>query len=349
MTQETTGMEFSFFLSAFMPDAAYGAKRLYADLVEQAVTAERLGYGAVAIPEHHLINILMVPSPLQMAVKIASVTRRLKLITSVVVLPIRDMRILAGEIAQAHMLTDERLVVGVGRGAFPWETGQLGTPLEATREKFDESLAVLEALLEREEVVWDGKYYKFGPITAMPRPSSPIPIMIASVSPEGIYHAARRGYHVQTTPLSGAHDVLVKQVEAFRRGKEEAGAAGKHIRLSLQRGIYAAKDAADARDKVALANEYYKRFDNIKGPGVVKGGMIEPLPRRQSLEELASNLLIGAPQHLVDQLAIYAELGIDEVFCPCGYGQSQGETLEMMHRFAAEVMPHFRSGLRALG
>ena len=36
-----------------------------------------------------------------------------------------------GEIVQAHMLTDERLVVGVGRGAFPWETGQLGTPLEA--------------------------------------------------------------------------------------------------------------------------------------------------------------------------------------------------------------------------
>jgi len=163
---------------------------------------------------------------LQLAVKIAALTKRVELITAVVVLPIRDMRILAGEIVQAHMLTDERLVVGVGRGAFPWETARLGTPLEATREKFDESLAVLQALLTREEVSWDGKYYRFDPITIMPRPASRIPLMIASVSPEGIYHAARRGYQVQTTPLGGTHELVLRQVEAFRRGKAEAGRQG---------------------------------------------------------------------------------------------------------------------------
>src|SRR5215203_1388979 len=97
-------MEFSYFLSAYMPDPTYGGKRLYSDMVQQAITAEKLGYRGVAIPEHHLINILMIPSPLQMAVKVASVTKRVELITSVVVLPIRDMRVLAGEIVQAHIL-----------------------------------------------------------------------------------------------------------------------------------------------------------------------------------------------------------------------------------------------------
>jgi alkanesulfonate monooxygenase SsuD/methylene tetrahydromethanopterin reductase-like flavin-dependent oxidoreductase (luciferase family) len=342
-------MEFSYFLSSYMPDPSYGGRRLYADMVEQAVTAEKVGYRGVAIPEHHLINILMVPSPLQLAVKIATLTRRIELATSVVVLPIRDMRIVAGEIVQAHALCDERLVIGVGRGAFPYETGRLGTPLEATREKFDESLAVLEALLTREDVSWDGKHYRFEPITVMPRPASPIRLMIASVSPEGIYHSARRGYHVQTTPLSGSHDVLLKQVEAFQRGKQEAGAAGRNIRLSLQRGIYLARNEADARQKVALAYEYYKRFENIKGPGVVKGGIIEPLPRKQSMEELAENLLICTTAEMIDRLGIYAELGIDEVLAPCGYGQSSAETVEMMHRFADEVMPHFRSPARAYG
>src|SRR6476646_3661722 len=80
-------MDFSYFLSSYMPDAAYGGKRVYADMVEQAVTAEKLGYRGVAIPEHHLINILMVPSPLQMAVKIATLTHRMEIMTSVVVLP----------------------------------------------------------------------------------------------------------------------------------------------------------------------------------------------------------------------------------------------------------------------
>jgi alkanesulfonate monooxygenase SsuD/methylene tetrahydromethanopterin reductase-like flavin-dependent oxidoreductase (luciferase family) len=341
-------MEFSYFLSTYMPDGRYGGKRMYADVVEQAVTAEKLGYRGVAIPEHHLINILMVPSPLQMAVKIAALTRRVELITSVVVLPVRDMRILAGEVIQAHLLTDERLVLGLGRGAFPWEMARLGTPLEETREKFDESLAVLEALLTREDVGWDGKYYKFDPLTIMPRPFSPVPIMIAAVSPEGIYHAAKAGYQVQTTPLSGTHEVLLKQVDAFRRGKVDAGEKGKSLRLALQRGIYAARDEADAKAKIALAYEYYKRFENIKGPGVVTRGLIEPLPRKQSIEELAQNLLICPPAEMVDRLAIYEELGIDEVFAPCGYGQEHAETLEMMHRFAEEVMPHFRPAPRAI-
>ena len=342
-------MDFSYFLSSYMPDAAYGGKRVYADMLDQALAAEKLGYRGVAIPEHHLINILMVPSPLQMAVKIATLTHRIEIMTSVVVLPIRDVRILAGEIVQAHVLCDERLIVGVGRGAFPYETGRLGAPLETTRERFDESLAILEALTTRQDVSWNGKYYRFEPITVMPRPASPIPFVIAAVSADGIYHAAKRGYHVQTTPLSGSHEVLLQQVDAFRRGKEEAGEAGRNLRLSLQRGIYAARDEADARQKVALAYDYYKRFDNIKGPGIVHGGMIAPLPREQTQEELAINLLIGTSPELVDRLSVYAELGIDEVLAPCGYGQSAGETLEMMHRFAEEVMPHFRAPTRAFG
>ena len=103
-------MDFVYFLSSYMPDGAYGGKRLYADMVEQAVAADRLGYRAVAIPEHHLINILMVPSPLQLAVKLTDLTRHVELVTSIAVLPIRDMRIFAGEVVQAHMLCDERRV-----------------------------------------------------------------------------------------------------------------------------------------------------------------------------------------------------------------------------------------------
>jgi len=86
----------------------------------------------------------------------------------------------------------------------------------------------------------------------------------------------------------------------------------------MQRGIYAARDDADAREKVALAYDHYKRFDNIKGPRIVHGGMIAPLPRKQTLEELAENHLIGTSPELVDRLSVYAELGIDEVLAPCG-------------------------------
>lgn len=69
--------------------------------------------------------------------------------------------------------------------------------------------------------------------------------------------------------------------------------------------------------------------------------MIEPLPRKQTVEELAENLIVCPPAEMIDRLAAYAEAGIDEVFCPCGYGQSHEETLDMIQRFSEEGMPHF--------
>ncbi len=52
---------------------------------------------------------------------------------------------------------------------------------------------------------------------------------------------------------------------------------------------------------------------------------------------------------MVDRLGAYEEAGIDEVILSGGFGQSQAEMLEMMHRFALDVAPHFaRSGLTAV-
>ncbi len=337
-------MHFNHFLSAYFPDPAYGAKRLFGDMLEQAATAERLGFRGVTIPEHHLINILLTPAPLQMAVRVAAETQRIEIVTSVVVLPNHDMRVFAGEVAQADILCDGRLTLGVGRGAFPYEMERLGNPVATSRARFEESLAVLIALLSEENVAWDGEFYQFEPLTIMPRPlTQPMPrLMIAVMVPEGIYACAKRGFHIQTTPLQGSQEKLLEQTRAFHRAKEELGEAGEALRLSLSRVVYAARDEADAKEKVALAHDYYSRFDNVfTGPGIVERGCIAPLPREQTIEELAANLLIGTPAELVERMGVYAEAGVDELILSSNIGQTQQEQLEAMQRFAEEVMPHF--------
>lgn len=335
-------MDFNYFLTSYLPSHEYGGKRLYDEMIEQAIAADRLGFASVSIPEHHLVNVLIVPAPLQMAVRVAAETSRVQIVTSIVVLPVHDMRVLAGEAVQADMLCDGRLTLGVGRGAFGYELERLGTALSDTRSKFDESLAVLQALLSREEVRWEGQYYRFESLTVMPRPMRQLPIMVAAMAPEAIYHCARQGMNVQTTPLQASHEVLLTQVDAFHRGKAEAGAAGRSLRLSLQRAAYLARDDADAREKLAITYEYYKRFDNVfGGPGLVRNGLIDPLPRKQTLEELAANILICTRNEMIDKLSAYAEAGIDEVIVSAGFGQPHDETLDMMHRFASDVMPHF--------
>ena len=335
-------MRFSIQLSAYYPDKSYGGDRVYADMLEQARCADQCGYESVGITEHHLLNILMMPAPLQFAVKIASQTQRIKIITAVSVLPLHDMRVLAGELVCADIFTDHRLMVGVGRGAFGFEMERMGVPLEISREKFDESLNVLQALLAEEEVSWDGKYYQFEPLTIMPRPVSEIPIMMAVLVPEAIYACTKRGFHIQTTPLSGDHQHMLDQVNAFTRAKQELGAAGAHQTLSLSRVTFLSHSDADRNRKIRMAHDYYSRFDNVfTGPGIVENGMIKPLPRNMTVEQTAENLTICTPSEMIDKLAPYAEAGVDRFIMNVNFGVEQPEVLESIQCFAEEVMPHF--------
>lgn len=335
-------MEFSIQLSAYYPDKSYGGDRVYRDMLEQARLADRLGYDAVSLTEHHLVNILMLPAPLQMAVKIAGETSRIRIITSVAVLPLHDMRIYAGEVVCADIFTEGRLMLGVGRGAFGYEMDRLGVPLETSREKFDESLDLLRKLLTEEEVGWDGKYYRFEPVTIMPRPVRPIPIMMAVMAPEGIRACARRGFHIQTTPLSGNHQMMMDQVDAFNAGRDDLGVAGRGLTLSLSRVAFLASNDRDRMRKVAQAHDYYSRFDNVfTGPGIVDNGMIRPLPRKMSVAETAANLTIETAADMIDKLAPYAEAGVDRFIMNVNFGLSQSETLDCLQQFAEEVMPHF--------
>lgn len=337
-------MKFCLQLSADYPDKTYGGDRVYQDMLDQAMLGDRLGYDAVAVTEHHLLNCLMMPAPLQFAVKIAAHTSNVKIMTAVVVLPLHDMRMLAGEVVVADIFTDQRLLLGVGRGAFAYEIERLGVPMAETRDRFDESLLVLQALLTEEEVSWTGDYYNFEPITIMPRPVRPggPPIMMAVMNPMGIYESTKRGFHIQTTALSGDHQMLIDQVQAFHRGKAELGEAGEDLTISLSRVAHVAADVADRKRKIEAAHEYYGRFDNVfTGPGIVDNGMIRQLPRKQSIAELADSLLIGTPDEIVDKLAPYAGLGVDRVILNVNFGYDQQDTLETIERFATEVMPHF--------
>ncbi len=339
-------VKFCLQLSADYADTSYGADRVYGDMIEQAVLADRLGFESVGFTEHHLVNCLMNPAPLQFAVKVAALTSTIKIMTAVVVLPLHDMRILAGEVVVADTLTDGRLLLGVGRGAFAYEMGRMGVPMSETRDRFDESLDVLLALLHEEEVSWNGTYYSFEPLTVMPRPVRPggPPIMMAVLNPDGIKACTKRGFHIQTTPLSGDDDLFKRQVDAFTSTREELGAAGADLTLSLSRVAFVSESDQHKRSIQEQAHLYYGRFDNIfTGPGIVDHGAIEPLPHHQSVDELAKSLVIGSAEEVVEQLAIYDRAGVDRMILNINFGVEQSQTLETIHALAEGVLPHFNN------
>ncbi len=342
-------MDFCLQLSADYPDTSYGADRVYRDMIDQAVLADRLGFESVAFTEHHLVNCLMNPAPLMFAVKVAALTERLNILTAVVVLPLHDMRTFAGEVIVADTLTDGRLRLGVGRGAFAYEMDRLGVPMDETRAKFDESLEVLTALLHDEEVSWDGEYYRFEPLTVMPRPVRPggPPIMLAVLNPDGIRAATRRGFHIQTTPLSGDDDLFRRQVGAFTETREEMGREGEHLTLSLSRVAHVTRSAGHRARILDAAHFYYGRFDNLfTGPGLVDHGRIRELPHAGTPAELGEKLMIDGPEALIDELNRYAEVGVDRMILNVNFGLEQSATIDTIHALAEDVIPHVDASFR---
>ena len=94
-------MDFGLYLPGYWPDVSYPMQHMYREAVAEAAYAEELGFTSFTIPEHHFSNALVHPNPLLTAIKVAENTKRAPIITATSVLPFHDMRLLAGEIAQA--------------------------------------------------------------------------------------------------------------------------------------------------------------------------------------------------------------------------------------------------------
>lgn len=337
-------MEFGFYLPAYWSDPTYPMDRMYSDMVEQAILAEQLGFQTLWIPEHHFINLLVHPNPLLMGVRVAAATRTIRIGTSVLVLPFFDMRRLAGEVAQADNLMGGRLELGVGRGAFKYEFDRYGVKVEDSRDIFDESLALLERLLTQSHVSSDTDAYRFAELTITPRPlQQPLPpVWIAAVTPEAVYHSARRGYHVMTTPLRSPFEDAKRQAESFHRGRSESGKPASAQRLSLLRMGYVARDRADVEQKLGLAAQNDRCHHNVRTTdGDVVQGMIQGSDSGRSRAEIEDALVIGSAEQCREKVAAYAQLGIDEFIVNMGFGASHADVMRSMETFAAEVMPNF--------
>ena len=78
------------------------------------------------------------------------------------------------------------------------------------------------------------------------------------------------------------------------------------------------------------------------GPGKVKKGEVEPLPRKQTYEEMKKNLLICPLNEMIDKLGVYAEAGVDEIIVSSSFGQNQKDLTDSMYRMSEEVIPYFK-------
>lgn len=140
-----------------------------------AGTAERLGFDGLWVAEHllraPLIYEVSFLSPLTVLAHLAACTRRIRLGTAILVLPLRQPVLLAKELATLDLLAEGRLVLGVGTGWDAHEFETCDVPLRERAGRTDEALALVRRLLTEPRVTFDGRYHRVRDVSIDPRPA----------------------------------------------------------------------------------------------------------------------------------------------------------------------------------
>ena len=191
-----------------------GADATPDNFVAMAERAERLELDAlwssahVIIPPQVKSGYVMIPGlkhgkhwkacywePFTVLSYLAGVTSRLRLGTSVVVLPMHNPFELAKQVAELDQLSGGRFVFGIGVGWFEEEFEVLGREFHNRGARTDEALRLMQALWGRDPVTFKGKYYSVENAYFSPKPAQrpAPPIWVAGNSEAALRRAARFG------------------------------------------------------------------------------------------------------------------------------------------------------------
>src|SRR5215472_4723866 len=180
-----------------------------------ATRAEALGLSDVWVSEHIIVPRKQFPrsplfyDPILTLTWVAAVTKRVRLGTSVIVLPMRHPLPLAKELSTLQNLSGGRLILGVGVGWLESEFAALGVPFQERGRRMDEGIAMMRAVWTQDPVTFRSKYIpaEITEMTMSPRPVRPIPIWFGARSEAAFRRTVRigDGWHgSQLTPEQAA-------------------------------------------------------------------------------------------------------------------------------------------------
>jgi len=163
-------MKFGVFLPSFIIP---GREREHPnDIRRFAQRAEELGFDSLWITDHivtaHRFYRVSWLDALMTLSHVAAVTERVKLGTSILILPVRQPAVLAKEIATLHYLSGHRYIYGVGTGWYGPEFTACGVDKSERGRRTDEVVDATMALFAGPDVEFHGKYYHLDGVTVEP-------------------------------------------------------------------------------------------------------------------------------------------------------------------------------------
>ena len=126
---------------------------------------------------------------------LAAHTQRIRLATGVIILPQRQALVLAKQLASLDVLSNGRLIFGLGVGWCEPEMRSVGAPFAERGRVADDYLAAMRAVWTQPRPSYKGPYVSFDGVQAMPRPvQTPIPIVVGGRTAPAYRRAVMQGH-----------------------------------------------------------------------------------------------------------------------------------------------------------
>lgn len=336
------------------------------EILRQIEHADAAGFDAYSVIEHHLFPKFSISAnPLAMFAAAAQRTSRIRFRTALHTLPLQDPLRLAGEIAEADILTRGRLECGLGRG-HAWLYGPLNVPLEESRPRYDECIEILISAWTKERFSFRGNFYHFEDVSVVPRPlQKPHPRLYTGGTSDVTYQmAGERGWGIFVPPLL-PWGVLEPPLEIY---KKACASHGYQPDIVYIRPVYIDEDEKQIRREVesallnflafnaspvgSLQSEAKKAELRAKGYGFYASGALESLTTLTYDQIVEQEIgFIGTPEKVLSQVkALQAKGGIGELAIVSNFGGLEHwKSLKTQELFARHVIPAFREPAAKVG
>jgi natural product biosynthesis luciferase-like monooxygenase protein len=320
----------------------------YERMLSFLVESEALGFDSIWVNEHHFHPYGgMIPQPPVLLAMVAGRTHRLRLGTSVAVLPLHHPLSTAESYAMVDQLSGGRLEFGIGSGFAAFDHEVMGTPFGERMARTEEALAVVLAAWTQHPMRFSGRYYQFPAVDVWPPPrQQPHPPIWAAATrnPETYAWIGARGYHLLTVAYVKPLEELAALIATYREAARAHGHDPAKLRVSSHFQVYVSENGAAARRQAEQAIANYLAISHAARS---LAHDLSSLPReRLSIDRLLEEgrALAGTPDEVATLLQRAIDtLGLTQVDCTFFFG---GIPYEEAYRsftlFAREVMPRFK-------
>ncbi|MDX1690886.1 MAG: LLM class flavin-dependent oxidoreductase [Acidimicrobiia bacterium] len=315
---------------------------VYAETLDLAEEADRLGFDSVWTTEHHFVDDGYMPSLLVTSAALAARTERIAIATGVLLAPLHHPLRLAEDAATVQLLADGRLVLGLGLGWSRVEFSAFDADRTMRGRAMDEILPILRAAWSGHPLDHHGEVYDLEEVAVRPTPHVPIPIVIGGSAEPAIRRAARLadGFLSNASPEGFAEQVAIATDEMEAVDRDPSTFSWRCYQY-----VWIGDDAVSAWDEALphLVASRWKYSDMeasaVRGPGPLPE---PPEPDEAAVESLRGRTLVGTAEQVAEGIrAIQEAAGVDIDFVSRSHfpGMSYAEQHEQLVRQAEELAP----------